>query len=408
MELIKKLPQLMPFFNKRYRKKTIVIINGEIPGTTFLQRHIKNISELKFHIILLGNFNGVWKEKTDNITVIGFKSNIHRVYVLLKYFLLILLFSPPTLLKYIQVNMRDLSFKKMVQHFPVLYSNPELIHIQWAKSIQEWFWIKHFGVKIILSLRGAHINYSPLADVNLAKQYQYLFPKIDAFHAVSRAIQNEALKYGLKKTKSKVIYSAIEINNTSKSKEEITHPKLKLLSVGRPHWKKGYLYSLDACAHLKSDGIEFNYMIIGGLSEENYFHIKDLDLEEHIIIRPHLKFNEIINEMENSSLLLLPSVEEGIANVVLEAMACGLPVLSSNCGGMQEIIKDGMNGFLFNRRDPIQISNKIKEFLSLNTNEIHRLIINAKKVIKDNHNSNNYTKDFDLFYSKVMKGKPVG
>ncbi len=398
----------MPFLKKKYEKKTIVMINGEIPGTTFLQRHIKNISGLNFHIILIGNLNGVWKEKNDNITVIGLKSNIHRIYVLLKYLLLILLFYPAKLIKYIQINIRVLSFKKMVQHIPILYSNPELIHIQWAKSIQEWFWMKHFGAKIVLSLRGAHINYSPLADENLAQQYKYLFPKIDAFHTVSKAIQNEGLKYGLKKNKSRVIYSAIEINNKSKNNEEINRPKLKLLSVGRPHWKKGYLYSLDACAHLKNEGIEFSYMIIGGLSEENYSHINDLDLEEHIVVKPHLNYYEIINEMEHSSLLILPSVEEGIANVVLEAMACGLPVLSSNCGGMKEIITDGKNGFIFNRRDPIQISNKIKEFLSLSTNEIQRLIINAEKVIKDNHNPNNYTKDFDLFYSKVIKGKPVG
>ena len=50
------------------------MINGEIPGTTFLQRHIKNISGLNFHIILIGNLNGVWKEKFDNVTIIGFKS----------------------------------------------------------------------------------------------------------------------------------------------------------------------------------------------------------------------------------------------------------------------------------------------------------------------------------------------
>ena len=401
------MPNNMPFFKKN-KKKTIVMINGEIPGTTFLQRHIKNISGLNFHIILIGNLNGVWKEKFDNVTIIGFKSKIHRIYVLLKYLILILLFFPAKLIKYLNINNRDLSFKKMVHHIPILYSNPELIHIQWAKSIKEWFWIKHFGVKIVLSLRGAHINYSPLADKNLAQQYKYYFPKIDAFHTVSKAIQNEAFKYGLKKINSKVIYSAIEINNTSKHNEEIRIPKLKLLTVGRPHWKKGYLYSLDACAHLKNDGIEFSYMIIGGLNEENYFHIKDLDLEDHITVKPYLSFYHVINEMKHSSLLLLPSVEEGIANVVLEAMACGLPVLSSDCGGMKEIITNGKNGFIFNRRDPLQITNKIKKFISLNTNEIHRLKLNAKKAINENHNPSNYTRDFNLFYSKVIKGKPVG
>ena len=51
--------------------------------------------------------------------------------------------------------------------------------------------------------------------------------------------------------------------------------------------------------------------------------------------------------MRESDCLILPSVQEGISNVVLESMAIGLPIISSDCGGMKEIINDGRNGFLF-------------------------------------------------------------
>ena len=51
--------------------------------------------------------------------------------------------------------------------------------------------------KFILSLRGAHINYSPLADSSLAQTYSRLFPKIHAFHAVSKAIMDLNVRYNI-------------------------------------------------------------------------------------------------------------------------------------------------------------------------------------------------------------------
>ena len=51
--------------------------------------------------------------------------------------------------------------------------------------------------------------------------------------------------------------------------------------------------------------------------------------------------------MKNSDCFILPSVQEGISNVVLESMAIGLPVVNSDCGGMKEIINNGKNGFIF-------------------------------------------------------------
>ena len=60
---------------------------------------------------------------------------------------------------------------------------------------------------------------------------------------------------------------------------------------------------------------------------------------------------EIYCQMKESDCLILPSIEEGIANVVLESMAIGLPVISSNCCGMNEVVKNNENGFTFINRD---------------------------------------------------------
>ena len=101
-----------------------------------------------------------------------------------------------------------------------------------------------FGVKIVVSLRGAHINYSPLADENLASQYCLLFPKIDRFHAVSKVIAREAGKYGASIQKTDVVHSAVNLEYLQlyvKTNWDAHNP-FRFISVGRYHWKKGYHY----------------------------------------------------------------------------------------------------------------------------------------------------------------------
>ena len=77
----------------------------------------------------------------------------------------------------------------MSKILPVLNHTPDIFHIQWAKSLPFWFFLKDiYGVKIVLSLRGSHINYSAYANDSLARNYNILFPKVDKMHAVSKKI----------------------------------------------------------------------------------------------------------------------------------------------------------------------------------------------------------------------------
>ena len=63
-------------------------------------------------------------------------------------------------------------WRNWAKYLPVILHLPEVFHIQWAKSTEEWLFLKKtFGVKLVLSLRGAHINYSPVADTLLAETY---------------------------------------------------------------------------------------------------------------------------------------------------------------------------------------------------------------------------------------------
>ena len=69
--------------------------------------------------------------------------------------------------------------------------------------------------------------------------------------------------------------------------------------------------------------------------------------------------------MKKSDCLLHPSVEEGIANVVLESMAIGLPIISSNCGGMPEVIRDNQNGLIFEKRNVESLESQILKLYNI-------------------------------------------
>jgi len=90
--------------------------------------------------------------------------------------------------------------------------------------------------------------------------------------------------------------------------------------------------------------------------------------------------------MSASDCLLLPSVDEGIANVVLEAMAIGLPVISSNCGGMGEIIDHKKNSFLFRNRDVDHLTQIMIDMINLDTTQRRIMAEAARARVKKKHN----------------------
>ena len=101
--------------------------------------------------------------------------------------------------------------------------------------------------------------------------------------------------------------------------------------------------------------------------------------------------------MKKSNCYLLPSVEEGIANSVLEAMAIGLPVITSDCGGMDEVIEHKKNGFLFQSRN---IDN-LTEIMQNVINQDH----SAKKAMTEL--ASNFVKDRHDIYSQGFKMKEL-
>ncbi|MBS1517275.1 MAG: glycosyltransferase family 4 protein [Bacteroidetes bacterium] len=391
----------------------VAVFSGNIPSTTFIENLIRNLSSSGVKVLLFGKkFREV--KYNENVEVLDTPDSGFSLLFFLAKESVKLIFRDTRLYfrsagiifksdRGLKNNLRELGAL-----LPILNNQPDIFHIQWAKTLQRNpYLFELLKCRFALSLRGAHINYSPINDPALAESYRKYFPAIDGFHAVSEAIAKEAVKYGADIKKINVIYSSV---SEKILKNEIAFKKnhgeeIRIISIGRFHWKKGYHYALDAMKILIGKKIKFRYTIVaqGEIPEEILFILNDPDLKKHIELKSGMDHEKLMSEMRSSDMLILPSVEEGIANVVLEAMAAGIPVISTDCGGMKEAVSDGENGILIKVRDPELLAEKISELSHYSYESKSEMILNARKTIAEKFSEQNQKDGFINFYNSILK-----
>lgn len=384
--------------------KTVAIYSGEIPSSTFIERLVIGLSNNNTTIYLFGNR----KHKTNypnNIKLFTYSNRVNKLFSLLKYSFLLLLFKANDKRKLDEIIKKQNGNNRLkkLKYYPVLYHKPDIFHLQWAKGIEDWLWVQEFGMKYVLSLRGTHLTISPIADAALKKSYQDNFKKLDGFHAVSNAILGEAKKYEPNLLNAKVIYSGLDLDKLVYKKKTQINEKLKIISIGRSHWVKGYSYALDAFSILKQENFKFEYTIFGiDTDEELLFQRNQLNLEAEVIFKKTVAFEQIIKEIQEADIVVLPSIEEGIANVVLEAMALGTLAISTNCGGMEEIVKNNENGFIVPIRTSIEIAETIKKVNSISLADYNEMSAKARVAVEKQHSNIKMISDFNILYEDVL------
>lgn len=144
-----------------------------------------------------------------------------------------------------------------------------------------------------------------------------------------------------------------------------------ITSVGQLKEKKGFSFLLKACRILVDRGFLFHCQIIGEgpLRGELEKHIRDLGLEEIVSLRGALPNEEVTREYQRSALFVLPCItsadgdRDGIPNVILEAMATQVPVISTQHSGIPEVVASGVNGLLVPPSDAAALAEAIARLL---------------------------------------------
>jgi len=152
--------------------------------------------------------------------------------------------------------------------------------------------------------------------------------------------------------------------------------------IGRLSEEKGIVEFTKAIPLILKEKWDLNF-IIGGdgqLREEIEKFIAENNLNNKVKVIdwiPHDKLPDHLNELK---LLVLPSYTEGLPNIMLEAMACGTPVLATAVGAIPDIIKDGEVGFIMENNSPECIAKNI--IRTLNYPNLEKIAENGRKLVK--------------------------
>ena len=218
--------------------------------------------------------------------------------------------------------------------------------------------------------------------------YKFLFNYANFIVVPSAGVKKDLEeKFNIIERKIKIIYTPIDLKKIMKLKEEeVKDLRIKensfLLTLGRLTKAKGHPYLLRAYSRINEE-IHEKFVILGRGQEEERLKslVNELGIREHVIFLGFQK--NPYKFLNKASIFVLSSLWEGFPNVLLEAMVCGVPVISTDCpSGPSEIITNGKNGILVPPADEEALAEAMLKLLK-NKNLRKHFSIKGKKRAED-------------------------
>ena len=254
---------------------------------------------------------------------------------------------------------------------------------------------KIFRKKTFLSLPSSQLQMSIAIGDIFSRELQYISRM--AFLISSSIIlytPNLITEWSLEEYKHKIVFAHEQyIDFTKFQKTKKTDDRKNLIGyVGRLSPEKGIDNFVKAIKLLSKDRDDLRFCIIGdgNLMDKTKLYIKNNGLEDVTSILGRIDQDELPKYLNELQMLVIPSYTEGLPNIMLEAMACGTPVLAPSVGGIPDIITDGNNGFILQDNSPETISEGIKKVsdypakndISENAEETVKKYFNYETVVK--------------------------
>ncbi|MFC1584251.1 glycosyltransferase family 4 protein [Fibrobacterota bacterium] len=293
----------------------------------------------------------------------------------------------------------------------LIQTSPDIIHFEFgALAARQMYLSELLNCRLVVSFRGYDINYVGLEDPGY---YTRVWRQAHALHFLGKDLWNRAKKRGC--PESKPVYFIPPAIDTGLfnpgEKEQIAErgtpeSPLRILSVGRLEWKKGYEFALQSIRVLREKGIHCHYRIIGTGEHINALICarRHLELDSCVEILGPLQPAGVKKEMERSDVFLQASVSEGFCNAVMEAQAMKLPVVCTDADGLGENVKHGVTGFVVPRRSPRALADAMEK-LARNPFLRHEYGEAGRNRIMNKFQLNDQIKLFADMYNDAVKEK---
>ena len=179
-----------------------------------------------------------------------------------------------------------------------------------------------------------------------------------------------------------------------------------ILFVGSLYPIKGVEYLLIAMKKIHEKAPDTRLIIVGDGGEREKLEAltTQMGIQNSVQFVGRVPHKNVLNFMQRADIFVLPSLSEGLPNVIIEAMACGLPIVASRVGGIPDIIKDGVNGYVVDPGRPDQIANKI--LMLLNNNELVKQISNNNRRMVEIFEWRNIINKLEEIYNSALAPFP--
>lgn len=356
-------------------EKRITYLLGSFPYgiEPFVFNELEELSKLGFNVMVFSVYgrpqhnddNHEWTSRTS------YAEPLYSIKIILSH--LYFIFTKPRV--YCSVLKKYQSFRGKRVFWKSVYFARQVITRDIRHIHAHFAWVATDSARLISKLTG--ITYSLTAHQSDINRYadDNLYEKLKEAKFIFTCTKGNKEYLGGKfgediYKKTTAIYHGVNIERFAPN-VRCESPEIYILSIGSLIKVKGFDYLIRACSLLRSRGYFLKCLIVGRGPEKEYLEelITHLNLRDVVEIKDPIPHDNVKELYGNARIFVLPiavidGAPHGIPNVLAEAMAIGLPVVSSDVPNISELIEHGRDGILVREKDPEAIADAIEELLN--------------------------------------------
>ena len=293
----------------------------------------------------------------------------------------------------------------------------DLIHAPWPKGAATAAWVASRLSGIPFSLAARCDNLDPAEPDLVDKMEQCLF--IRANNQADKA-RIQHMLVPASRDKIDLVYNSLTLRQEACRPVRLM-PPVRLLAVGRFAPTKGFEYLLAACKILHEKNFSFTLTLVGGsgLAAGGYLGPQltricaTLGLKDLVRMPGLVSHNELPQLLETHDIFVAPCIiapngeRDGIPNVIIEAMAFGLPMISTKVNAIPEIVRNGETGIAVPQRDAAALAEAVL-YMYAHPDEARLMAANGRKLALEIFDvASNIRKLRDMFVTRYMSFKEM-